>query len=82
MVNGQMTQQELAMRPTSSYLCSHCKTQLFTNLDILIHEQLNKEDRVKGSKSRERKRRMSKNNTTVQKELDPEVATIMDFKSS
>ena len=38
MSGGMNTIENSTLRPTSSYLCSSCKVQLFTNIDILIHE--------------------------------------------
>lgn len=79
-----MTQADLLMRPTSSYLCTSCKTQLFTNLDILIHEQTDelkatkKETTAKG-KSRRNSKLYGDANGNPNEEQDLEIATIADF---
>ena len=79
-----------SMRPTSSYLCSHCKVQLFTNIDIYIHEaaainnndENNKDRQRSKSKSRQKQNKTEQATNQNQELSDVEVATIIDFKGS
>ena len=77
------------IRPTSSYLCSCCKTQLFTNLDIQIHEATVTKDENEGrnkSKAGSKAAKSSKTRTTNYTDREPqqdlEIATIIDFKGT
>ena len=75
------------MRPTSSYLCSHCKCQLFTNLDISLHEPgVKDDDEAKHSKSKKSRQisqvQVQSQMAKLEEPKDVEVATIIDFKGS
>ena len=80
------------MRPTSSYLCSQCKTQLFTNLDIQIHEPavVADKDTKKEGRSKSRDKKAKRNGTVKLNTVEPvddtnssaqdyDIATIIDF---
>ena len=78
------------MKPTSSYLCSTCKCQLFTNLDIKIHESgPGHDDANHDSRTSAKARRSNRNSIGARKsmqithrdaESECEVATMIDFK--
>ena len=57
-------------KPTSSYLCSSCKTQLFTNLDIKIHEHSNEDGANHDSHtSAKAARRSNRNSVNARKSM-------------
>ena len=79
-------------KPTSSYLCSSCKIQLFTNVDIKIHEPaIKRDDSQEGSRRRSKQPTHTNRKSNVAPKIlescevgsdASEVATIIDFKGS